>query len=281
MEERMSEDLPAVYEEPQDTMVVAREPDMVLAEAQKAAKALTDVLSKKKKKVIFNGEQYLEFEDWQTVGRFYGISVQADDADQIVVAGIDGFKAKARAFHGDRQISSAVAYCMRDEPNWKNKPNFQLASMAQTRASAKALRNVLSWVVVLAGYKPTPAEEMEGVVSDSTSPPKSSGKGGEGVKQESLPSTPEEDEVALQEYLEQLCRTIAKLETGKEDNWRGMLKDLTMNKEGKYGKTKVSEIPLEMPKRGGGTWSPLKAAIEKAEKHIQEREEMNEKDVAY
>jgi hypothetical protein len=33
--------------------------------------------------------------------------------------------------------------------------------MAQTRACAKALRNVLAWVVVLAGYAPTPAEEME------------------------------------------------------------------------------------------------------------------------
>ena len=42
-------------------------------------------------------------------------------------------------------------------------PLFQLASMAQTRANAKVLRNVLSWVAVLAGYRPTPAEEMEAV----------------------------------------------------------------------------------------------------------------------
>lgn len=42
------------------------------------------------------------------------------------------------------------------------KPLFQLRSMAQTRAGAKALRSVFSWVVVLAGYKPTVAEEMTG-----------------------------------------------------------------------------------------------------------------------
>src|SRR3990167_1775382 len=41
-------------------------------------------------------------------------------------------------------------------------PLFQLRSMAQTRACAKAYRNVLAWVVVLAGFKPTPAEEMTG-----------------------------------------------------------------------------------------------------------------------
>lgn len=43
-------------------------------------------------------------------------------------------------------------------------PLYQLESMSQTRAQAKALRSRFSWVVVLAGYSPTPAEEMEGVV---------------------------------------------------------------------------------------------------------------------
>jgi hypothetical protein len=61
-----------------------------------------------------------------------------------------------------RVISAAEAMCMRDEPKWTSKPEFQLRSMAQTRASAKALRNVLAWVVVMAGLKPTPAEEMDG-----------------------------------------------------------------------------------------------------------------------
>lgn len=44
----------------------------------------------------------------------------------------------------------------------KSKPLFQLRSMAQTRAEAKALKGVFSWFVVLAGYKPTPAEELTG-----------------------------------------------------------------------------------------------------------------------
>jgi len=38
--------------------------------------------------------------------------------------------------------------------------------MAQTRAGAKALRNVLAWVAVLAGYKPTPAEEIVDVIPE-------------------------------------------------------------------------------------------------------------------
>lgn len=49
-------------------------------------------------------------------------------------------------------------------------PLFQLKSMAQTRACAKVLRNVLAWVVVLAGYRPTPAEELDGMASSSETP---------------------------------------------------------------------------------------------------------------
>src|SRR3990167_8087954 len=41
--------------------------------------------------------------------------------------------------------------------------------MAQTRASAKALRQILAWVVVLAGFKPTPAEEVSEQVLDASS----------------------------------------------------------------------------------------------------------------
>lgn len=48
---------------------------------------------------------------------------------------------------------------MGDEPV----PRFQLRSMAQTRACSKALSLAFRWVVVLAGFKATPAEEMDGI----------------------------------------------------------------------------------------------------------------------
>lgn len=57
-------------------------------------------------------------------------------------------------------MSTAESYCMRDEDRWGDRPSFQLASMAQTRATAKAMRQALSFVMVLAGYNPTPAEEI-------------------------------------------------------------------------------------------------------------------------
>lgn len=165
---------------------VSRPPELVLAEAQRAAKALTDVMKKKAKPVMMNGEQYLEFEDWQTVGKFYGLAAKVATTNPIELGGARGFEARAVVVDVKTgvEVSAADSMCLNDEPKWSTRakyewktvngkrvkeqvgeeavPMFQLRSMAQTRACAKALRNVLAWVVVLAGYKPTPAEEMTG-----------------------------------------------------------------------------------------------------------------------
>lgn len=155
--------LPALNEEKE--LAMYREPSVVLEEAKKAARALSDVIANKKKPVIINNEQYLEFEDWMTVARFYGITAKVISTSPISFGEVQGFEARAVALlvKTGEEISAAEAMCLNDESNWKNRPLFMLRSMAQTRACAKALRNVLAWVVVLAGYKPTPAEEMEGL----------------------------------------------------------------------------------------------------------------------
>lgn len=161
---------------------IARDPQQIVDEARRAAEVLKDVISKKDKPVKFNGEQYLEFEDWQTVGKFYGITAKVIDTKFIDYGGVQGFEAKAVAIliATGGEVSAADAMCLNDEDNWSTRaeydwengkrvkigerpvPLFQLRSMAQTRACAKALRNVLAWVVVLAGYKPNVAEEMTG-----------------------------------------------------------------------------------------------------------------------
>lgn len=142
-------------------IMTRRAPETVLAEAKIAAKSLTDVISNKARPVKFNGKQYLEFEDWQTVGRFYGLMVKTSEPEFTDINGAIGAKAKAEVMDAaGRVVGGATAWCLRDEPSWEKKPWYQLGSMAQTRAGSKALRNILSWVVVLAGYAPTPAEEL-------------------------------------------------------------------------------------------------------------------------
>ena len=163
------------------TELTVIQPKDVIAQATIAAKALKDVLDRKPRKIIISGREYLEFPDWQTVGYFYHTSVCTHDAVYVEINGISGAKASASLID-DRtglKIGSAEAYCLRDEPKWDVRakyrwvdkkriqdgfepvPWFQLASMAQTRAASKALSNKFRWVVVLAGYSGTPAEEVD------------------------------------------------------------------------------------------------------------------------
>lgn len=181
-----------------------REPEEVLTEATKAAVALKKVVSMKKDPVMFNGEQYLEREDWGTVAAFYGCKAKTTETRYVTFGNVRGWEAVAVVIDRDRnEIGRAESMCLSDEENWGDvpvyewqdeldaqgnriwednpkkpgkkrprskrvktgtapKPLFQLRSMAQTRAEAKALKGVFSWVVVLAGYKPSVAEEMTG-----------------------------------------------------------------------------------------------------------------------
>lgn len=155
-------------------------PELIMARAIKASKVLGTVIAGKKKPVVFNGEQYIEFEDWQTVGNFYNIAAKVVTTKFVEFGSVQGFECHAEAINTKTGavVSAADAMCLNDEEKWSTRakyewksgvkvkmgevavPLFQLRSMAQTRACAKALRNVLAWIVVLAGYKPSVAEEM-------------------------------------------------------------------------------------------------------------------------
>ena len=115
---------------------------------------------------MIRGEQFLEFADWQIIGRFYGATVGIEWTKPIQ----GGWEARSIVMRNGQTIASAEAMCTRSEKNWKDRDEFMIKSMAQTRASAKALRQAFGWVAELAGMKSTPAEEMDGVGGYDTSP---------------------------------------------------------------------------------------------------------------
>ena len=153
-----------------EAMPVKSNPEEVIAMGQKMAYALKKVLQQNNWTVKIGPSEHLRFEAWQTLGSFFGfvptvLSVEPMMHKDRVVGYICWAGVKRIGDDEDRIVCKAMASCSRDEPNWKNKPDFQLRSMAQTRACAKALRQFLSWIVALAGYDPTPAEELEDVAN--------------------------------------------------------------------------------------------------------------------
>ena len=145
------------------TLEPVQKPETVTTNGLKAVTHLMKILDEKPDKVMINGKRHIEFDDWVLLGQFYGVDVDtSDEAEPVEVFGVKGFKAKASVINikTGRKVGGATAYCMSNEKNWINKPFFQLASMAQTRAGSKALANILRGFVALKGISGTPAEEM-------------------------------------------------------------------------------------------------------------------------
>lgn len=62
---------------------------------------------------------------------------------------------------GDGQkVSQAEAFCSNLEESKMKNDEYAINSMAQTRATGKAFRIAFSWIMAMAGYEATPAEEM-------------------------------------------------------------------------------------------------------------------------
>ncbi len=164
---------------PKKELILEGNPKQQMAFAVEAANALMDWVKNKPKPVMINGEQYLEFGDWQILARFYGATVGVEWARPYEEEGKQiGWEARAVVYRDGVVISAAEAMCTNKEKRWGTRrdyksgkdvdvDDFQRRSMAQTRASAKALRQAFGWVAELAGLKSTPAEEM-GAVYDTT-----------------------------------------------------------------------------------------------------------------
>lgn len=63
-------------------------------------------------------------------------------------------------------VGYGVAICSNEEQKKKTFDEFAVASMAQTRAVGKAFRLSLGWVMKLAGYEATTAEEVDETVDE-------------------------------------------------------------------------------------------------------------------
>lgn len=75
---------------------------------------------------------------------------------------IDGYswEAKVVAVRNGVVVGEAEAMCSREEQTWRERDDYALRSMAQTRATSKAIAAAARWIVTLAGYSGTPTEEM-------------------------------------------------------------------------------------------------------------------------
>jgi hypothetical protein len=106
-------------------------------------------------------KNYVMVEGWQFAGGLMGLFPRI-----VEVKNIGPMKWQAQADLIDQKtgktIGSGFAICSKEEMKKQSFDEYAILSMAQTRAIGKAYRNLIGWVMKLAGYEPTPAEEMKG-----------------------------------------------------------------------------------------------------------------------
>lgn len=141
------------------------DPVEVVERATRVADSLKDVISQRELYTMIQGKPHVRVEGWQLVGAMLGVTAVC--VETVEVEG--GWKATVEARTADgRVIGSASALCTKNEKRgpWKSADDYARLSMAQTRATSKALKGPLGFVISLAGYQTTPAEEMTFIEAD-------------------------------------------------------------------------------------------------------------------
>ena len=145
-------------------VVESQNPREVVRDASEKSKVLKNIVDQSGLSHNFGGaKNHLDFEAWCTVARFYGSAPEVISSRPIFRDDkLFGYESRACL----KDLKTGVQYaCVEsmtavDEMNWKDKPEYAIRSMSETRAMSKACRTAYSFVAVLAGYSPTPAEEM-------------------------------------------------------------------------------------------------------------------------
>lgn len=173
---------------PPTTLFRTDDPVEVIVRATQVANALKGVITEKRLYKRIGDRDHVLVEAWTTLASMLGVSPliawtkrlepttrydvevkhYSGPKGQRVVARsehytVDGYdweaRAEVRTLDG-RLIGAAEALCSRKESTWAKRDDYALKSMAQTRAVSRALRGPLGFVVTLAGYSATAAEEM-------------------------------------------------------------------------------------------------------------------------
>ena len=136
------------------------------------AKTLQAYIVKQELYVEISGKKYTLVEGWQFAGGLLGLYPRVvrveSKGENKWLAEVEIVDRKT-----DKVVSTGFAVCSKEEARKKTFDEYAILSMAQTRAIGKAYRNLIGWVMKLAGYEATPAEEMKPVASASGGSPMS------------------------------------------------------------------------------------------------------------
>lgn len=134
------------------------------SEIMNFATNLKELIVQNKLYTPINGKNYVNVEGWQIAGAFTGVFPLVEKVENLSSGTFYKYQAEVtlRDKHNN-VVGSGMAICTNREKGKTKFDEYAVASMAQTRAVGKAFRMKIGWLLKIAGYETTPAEEMDTV----------------------------------------------------------------------------------------------------------------------
>ena len=132
-------------------------------EALQVASTLQTFVTERKLTANIQGKNYPLVEAWQFAGSQLGLIPVVREVKNLSTDSELKYEAMVEVIRLTDSVvlSRGYAVCSNKENSKRRFDEYAIASMAQTRATGKAFRNLLAWLMKAAGFAATPAEEMD------------------------------------------------------------------------------------------------------------------------
>lgn len=148
-------------------------PQNVVELATEQSKLLMKIVEQTKCYQVISGKKYLQVEAWETIGAFNRTHAETDCVEPVLKDNETiGYRAHVQLFKDGVIVGGAWMPCYFTENCCKGKEgdakHKAAMSAAQTFATSKAYRMNFSYIAILAGFQPLPAEEITEDMKEST-----------------------------------------------------------------------------------------------------------------
>lgn len=155
-------------------LVPVEQPRELMVRGQGVASACREIVMRCS--VHFAGRRYIQAEGWQALASLSGLTPRIETVEELETGDVRALCSLVRIADGE-VMARAEGFVGTDEPVWfggtvtdkwgktktlPKRSKFAIRAMAQTRATSRACRTALAWLVPLvdSSLATTPAEEM-------------------------------------------------------------------------------------------------------------------------
>jgi hypothetical protein len=133
------------------------------------ANYMKDIIEKQQLYALINGKKHVTVAGWLVLAEQKNVFVEEKYVKRYKDGTYEAYMWLKQKSDG-MIVGGASSICCPEEKKWKDRDRYARRSMSQTRATGKVLRLQYSYIIVIAGYEATPAEEMPDIIDVKPDP---------------------------------------------------------------------------------------------------------------